>query len=223
MGNKPSKTVVIVLVFLLFCLGFCFLFVKTAGQSAQVVAAQTVPPTLTPKPSPTPTLAPSGGFTITAKLSADRLIPYKYSYGKYAVSFDQVTDLGDRVGGNVTYTEVFQINPEFRDSHHLIGIYVTVSVPSGGSLLWRKSRFEANGDQFTEKNLAYILDTAGVRYDLGIVCQKNLETCGGLADNFMPGYNVFDQLSTFVMVFAVPNDLDELTLYTTWEYNDGTK
>ena len=176
---------------------------------------------LTPEPSLTPTLAPSGGFTIAAQLSANRLIPYDYSYGKYIVSFDQVTDLGDRVGGNVTYTEVFQISPEFQDSHHLIGINVTVDVPSGASLLWRKSRFEANGDQVTEKNLAYILDSAGVRYNLGIVCQKSLETCGGLADKFMPGYDVFDQLSTFVMVFAVPNNLDAFTLYTTWEYNDG--
>lgn len=72
-----------------------------------------------------------------------------------------------------------------------------------------------------EKSKTFILDSGGNRYDLGITCQKSLEACGGLADKFMPGYDVFDQLSTFVMVFAVPNDLDEFTLFTTWEYNSS--
>jgi len=207
---------------MLACIGLFYVLIKTTGQLSQNLSTDIPLPTITMQLSPTPTatLAPTGSFTIEAKLSADRWMAYRFSYGKYAVSFDQISDLGERVGGDLTYTEIYQVNPDFKDRYHLIGISMTVNPPNGSQLLWRKISYGLNGDQVTEQNMAYVLDSQGNRYDLGITCQKSLESCGGLADSFMPGYAVFDRDSSIVMVFAVPNDLDEFTLYTTWEYND---
>ncbi len=134
-----------------------------------------------------------------------------------------MTDLGDRVGGKGNYTEVYQINPEFQDSHHLIGVFVTANPAAGGRLIWRSILFSKVENQITQQKLAYLLDAAGHRYDWGATCEKSLESCGGFGDTTKLGYAVFEQPATYVMVFAVPNDLNKFTLYTTWEYNDGTK
>ena len=223
MGKNSSRAWLFLAVGLIVCFALFFLFVKSAGIPMQNTPANIPHPTLTiqPSPMPTPTPAMKGSFIIAARLSVNAGSSYDYSYGDYKVSFSQVTDLGDRVGGKENFSDIFQINPEFQGSHHLIGIFVTANPGAGKRLIWRSILFSQVGNQITQRKLAYLLDASGNRYDWGIDCDKSLESCGGIGDTTKLGYAVFEQPATFVMVFAVPNDLNEFTLYTTWEYDSG--
>lgn len=166
---------------------------------------------------PTPTLNTSPQISLAIPLSTAHFYPQTYQRADFSISFSEVRDLGQKVGGKLNFTEQISIKPEFQSSYHLIGIFISVEPPRNRHLVMRTGQLVIQGNTSQITPLDYILTPQGMRIDSLGFCNRDLDVCNGLGMPFARFQLTFDQPSWAVRVFAVPNSLRDFTYYSFWD------
>jgi hypothetical protein len=209
---------------LCFLFFFTLIFVACQPTLTAVPSPTSIPTSTTiPTPISTPTLYTSPQLALSIPLSTGHFFPQTYKRANFSISFTEVRDLGNKVGGKLNFTEEISIKPEFQSTHHLIGIFITVDPPKDHDLVMRTGQVVINGSQSEIKHLDFILTPQNERIEPLGFCNSDLQACNGLGMPLTNIQNVFSKPSQTVRVFAVPNNLQNFTYYTLWDDPDYVK